>query len=86
MNTNEKYIINGEHVIAVYHVGDNTYTPKTTIFHREPDNVYTNKMDAHYANLIKQLSKGKPLENYKSSKYYDYYIQRLTEDNPEYLI
>lgn len=47
---------------------------------------YSKKFDAQYALLLKRLTNGTPLKNYKSSPYYEQYMDRLKKENPEFLI
>jgi len=49
-------------------------------------NVFKTVKEARYCALLVSLSHGKNINNYRSSKYYKYYILRLTKDHPEYLI
>lgn len=48
--------------------------------------LFDTKRDAMFNKLIIDLKAGKPLDNYKRSKYYNYYVKRLKVENPEYLI
>lgn len=86
MSPKTKYIIDGNGVIPVIDVGDGYLVPASTIFPKKDHVVYDDKMDALYEKLVRDLTKGKPLENFKSSKYYKYYVARLKEDHPEYAI
>lgn len=82
----EKYILLGKHVIPVYELKDGQLITAGDIFDPSEVKVYTNKFDAMYDKLVMDLQKGKSLENYKSSKYYQQYIDRLKKDNPEYIV
>ena len=50
------------------------------------DNEYTCIKEARYNALLFELHKGKRLSDYKVSPYYQYYIERLSEEHPEFLI
>lgn len=83
------YYTKGKDIFTYYKIGDilipysvNVYT-ESQIKH---DGKFTNKLDARYFTLIKQLQSGKKLSNFKVSKYFQYYVDRLREENPEYLI
>lgn len=47
------------------------------------EDYYDDKMDAMYANFVRRK---KHIENYKSSKYYKYYLKRAKKENPELII
>lgn len=82
----EKYIISGGNVIPIYDLGGGYCVMSSDVYDLSNFTVYENKMDALYDKLIIELQNGKPLENYRSSKYYKQYIERLKKDNPEYII
>jgi hypothetical protein len=86
MTPKEKYIICGGDVVPVYELSNGDLTIAADVFKASDYIVYTNRFDAMYAKLIKDLQKGKPLENYRSSKYYKQYIERLKKENPEFAI
>lgn len=86
MKTAMKYIIDGDGVIPVFDVGGGYLVPASNVFPKKDHVVYNDKMDAMYYKLIRDLAKGKPLENYKSSKYFKYYMKRIKEEHPEYAI
>jgi len=52
--------------------------PSTTIF--------KTIKEARYCSMLVDLGRGKNINNYRSSKYYKYYLSRLKKDHPEYLI
>jgi hypothetical protein len=86
MKPQEKYILLGKHVIPVYELKNGQLITEGDIFNPNEVNVYTNRFDAMYDKLIKDLQCGKSIESYKSSKYYKQYIERLKKDNPEYVL
>lgn len=70
----------------MYELKDGLLITAGDIFDPSKIKVYKNKFDAMYDKLVNDLQSGKPLENYKSSKYYQQYIERLKKDNPEYIL
>lgn len=86
MEPKTKYIIDKGNVMSVYDLGDDDFVWATDIFKLSNTVVFDDRMDAMYYKLILDLQKGKSLDNFKSSKYYNYYIERLKSDNPEYII
>lgn len=82
----ELYVLTGPNVVSAYDVGGGYFVVGGTLLDMVGNAVYTNKMDAMYHKLIYDLQKGKSLENYKTSKYYSYYIERLKKENPEYIL
>ncbi len=90
MKPKSKFIITGnkwkQSILAVVEFDDEyfIYEPK---FMKKNDTVfYDTKEDAMYHKLILELQKGKSLENFKTSPYYEDYLARLKIKNPEYLI
>lgn len=86
MKPSTKFIIQSNSVIPIVIINDVYYVPAGEVFELKDNNVYDNKLDAQYTLLIQNLRKGKQLSNYKTSKYFKYYIDRLKDENPEYLI
>ena len=86
MSLKEKYIVCGNDVVPVYELANGDLTIAADIFKANDYIVYTNRFDAMYAKLIKDLQRGKSLENYRSSKYYKQYIERIKKENPEFAI
>ena len=82
----EKYILLGKSVISVYELANGELIAVGDIFDSSQFKVYSNKLDAMYDKLVQDLQSGKPLENYKSSKYYKQYIEKLKKHHPEYII
>jgi hypothetical protein len=82
----EKYILLGKNVIPVYELADGQLITAGDIFDSSQYKLYSNKLDAMYDKLVLDLQAGKPLDNYKSSKYFKQYIERLKKDHPEYII
>ena len=91
MNESEKYLITGDsvqNVQKIYEDGDNYFfVPSNQIFTIKKDKtnlIFKNKFDAMYFLLVKRLkSKKSTLKNYKSSKFFKQYIERLKIQNPE---
>lgn len=81
-----KYIIDGKNVIPVLKANDYWLIQAGNSYRVDKYELYDDKMDAMYYNLLHQLSEGISLDNYKGSKYYKYYMERLKVENPEYLI
>jgi hypothetical protein len=81
-----KFIIDGSSVIEVIEIGDGLVVPANVIFEVRNHELFESRKDARYHSMIKELEKGKSIENFKSSKYYKYYLNRLRKDHPEYLI
>ena len=81
-----KYIIDGKSVYGVVPLGNDKFVLTSNVFTKKNAALYDNKKDALYDKLIRDLKSGKPLSNYKTSKYYQYYLERLKKDNPEYAI
>lgn len=86
MKPKEKYVLDGGNVIPVYDVGGGWFVIATEFYDATKYKLYDNRMDAMYDKLVNDLQTGKPIENYRSSKYYKYYIDRLKKENPEFVI
>lgn len=86
MKPKEKYVLDGGNVIPVYDVGGGWFVIATEFYDATKYKLYDNRMDAMYDKLVKDLQTGKPIENYRSSKYFKYYIERLKKENPEFVI
>lgn len=86
-----KYIYHGGSVQSVLDLGineqsKNEFVNVSDVFTVKNPNIFETKKDAMYYKLIIELSNGHKLENYKRSKYYKYYLKRLKNEHPEYLI
>lgn len=81
----DKYIIDGGNVVRVVQV-DSWLVPCSVVYDTEDYVAYDTREDARYHNFLNELDKGKTLDDFKSSRYYQYYIERLKKDNEEYLI
>jgi hypothetical protein len=81
-----KYIINGASVLPVVEVGEEYLVHASLLFKKKDNQLYESRIDARYQCMLEDLKKGKRLENFKSSKYYKYYVERLRVENPEYII
>ena len=86
MKPKEKYIIDGGNIVPVYDVGGGWFVIATDFYDATKYTLYDDRMDALYVKLVNELNSGKPLENFRSSKYYKYYVERLKKDNPEFVI
>lgn len=86
MKPKEKYVLDGGNVIPVYDVGGGWFVIATEFYDATKYKLYDNRMDAMYDKLVKDLQTGKPIENYRSSRYFKYYIDRLKKENPEFVI
>lgn len=81
------HYFNGSQVVRVVHIKDDYYSFSNAVFKIDDvHNIFLDKNDAMYQQLLHKLNNGTALNNYKGSKYYGYYIERLKNDNPEYLI
>lgn len=87
-----KFILDSAgNVLAVFDLGINDkgqreFVNVGDVFTLKNYQMFDTKKDAMYAKLVRELGHGKPLKNYKRSKYYKYYLQRLKKEHPEYLI
>lgn len=86
MNLDTKYAVCNNSIVPVVELENGKYVSVSEIFSLPDKNVFTSKNDALYFQLIEKLGTGTPLNNYKQSKYYNYYIKRLENENPEYLL
>lgn len=82
----KKYVIKDDSVVEVFEVDDTYLILDPHFILRKGEKIFDNKLDALYTKLILALEKGTGLSNYKSSKYYNDYLERLKIENPEYLI
>ncbi len=81
-----KFIIDVNTVYGVVPLGDDEFVRTSDVFKKKNLEMFKSKKDALYAKLVRDLKGGKPLKNYKTSKYYKYYLERLKIENPEYAI
>jgi hypothetical protein len=81
-----QYVIDGNAVYGVIPLGNDEYVLTSNVFTKRNLEMFDKKKDALYAKLIRDLKGGKPLKNFKTSKYYQYYLERLKKENPEYAI
>jgi hypothetical protein len=66
---------------------DNYYLiPKNGIIVIPKNECYDKKTNAQYKLFVDRVSSGIPIQNYRKSKYYKYYIERAKKENPEILI
>ena len=78
-------VVDGD-VMSVIEIGDSHFVNAAYVFTVAEPILFDSREEAMYSKLLQELTCGTPLKNYKSSKYYRYYLKRLAEDNPEYLI
>jgi hypothetical protein len=81
-----KYIIHNGQVHGVYEINENYSAFSENLIDTSDITLYGDRMDAMYCKLVTALSGGKPLENYRSSKYFKYYVDRLKIEHPEYAL
>ena len=82
---NTKFInVAGQTLEVVVH-GEYAY-PVGSGFKIQRYQLHDTKFDAMYEKFLHSLKRGKPYTNYKSSKYYKQYLERLKKDYPEYFI
>lgn len=81
-----KYVIINAIVYPVYDLGDDNFVQITQVFKQKDVKIFNTKVDALYTCVIQRLQNGAPLSNYKSSKFYNEYVQRLKIEHPEYII
>lgn len=86
MKPSTHYIIEKDSVVPVVKINDEYLVPANVIFKKRDFKVYDSKLDALYDKLLRDLAKGKSLENFRRSKYFKYYTERLKEENPEYYL
>ena len=60
--------------------------PINAAFKVKKTEVYEDKFDAMYALFVKKMNNGSTLQGYKASKYYEQYIKRAKERDPELLL
>ena len=66
--------------------GSNEFVNVSDVFTLKNYEMFDSKKDAMYTKLIRELDSGKSLSNYKSSKYFKYYCERLKKEHPEFMI
>jgi len=81
-----KFILNGANVVPVVEIGDDYLVPADVMFKKEQHTIYESRLDARFFCMLKELEKGKALEDYKKSKYFKYYVERLKKEYQEYII
>lgn len=86
MKMQTKYIVDGNTTVEVIEVGEYLVPAANLIYESKDYTLYESKLDVMYAKLLRDLANGKSLENFRSSKYYSYYVDRLKEENPEYYL
>ena len=79
-------MLDGPIVVEVFDLGNGWCVPVREKMKIGDTRLFPNKNDAMYAKLLKDLEGGKPLKNFRGSKYYAMYCKRLRVENPEYII
>lgn len=86
----KQFIYDGYSVYEVYEVyvlNKNKFVYSYDIKNIQNDVIFFDeKIDALYTQFLKNIKEGTPLKNYKRSKYYKIYLERLKKDYPEYVI
>lgn len=83
----KQFIFDGYSVYEVYMLNKNKFVYSYDIKNIPNDVIFFDeKIDAMYAQFLKNIKGGTPLKNYKRSKYYKIYLERLKKDYPEYVI
>ena len=84
-----RYLVRGG-TIEKYHLIGEYYVPAIVtplkIDEIKHDYEFDDLFEANYCKLCYNLKRGKPFKNYKGSKYYKRYVERLELEYPEYLI
>ena len=81
-----KFALTNGNVCKVIELGDDYLVEIDKIFSAKNVQLYNNKEEAMFQKLVQELKRGRNLKNYKRSKYFSYYKERLKEEYPEYLI
>lgn len=81
-----EFLVHNNSVLEVFNLDNGDFVTVGDKFKAPNSPIFDNKEDAMYFKLLRSLEKGKPISNFKSSKYYKYYIERLKKENPEYII
>lgn len=80
-----KYIFDRGGASAVVELQNGYFAYAKHIF-KHNEELFDTPEEALYSAMVKNLQTGTNLSNYKSSPYYDYYVKRLKEEYPEYVI
>ena len=81
-----KYVLIHGEVTEVVDLGNNLYTPPHSLMSVPPNQVFSDRREAMFQKALLEIKKGKSYTNFKVSKYYKYYLERLRQDHPEFLI
>lgn len=81
-----QYIVDGKCVRPIVDIGNGAAVHASEVFSIKDKHLFGTKKDALYAKLINELAEGKSIFNFKSSPYYKYYIERLKQQNPEFIL
>ena len=82
-----KYIISKDSTVTVVEIiyNNEKYLVDPRMVFKSDDELLS-KDDAMYELFSRNMRKGKPLSNYKKSKYYKMYCKRAQVENPEFFI
>jgi len=92
LNLQERYIVLNNSVVSTYQVQETSteyvLVPQKQIIIIDKDStvIFNNKFDAMYNMFLDRITSGKSkLKNYKGSKLFNQYLERLQKENPELL-
>lgn len=80
------FVISGNNVTEVVEYNDYFIPYYNEFFLKSETISFDTREEAMFQKALSSIIEGKPVEKYKSSKYYDYYLTRLKQDYPEYCI
>lgn len=83
-----KYLVVGTELIPVVVISENWVVPASQIIEIRPETstIFDNKEDGNYYKMVKKLDSGVSIDNYKSSRYFGFYMERLKDEHPEHVI
>jgi hypothetical protein len=79
------YIILNDGITECYKISDGIFVPTHAVIKHESKE-YTDRNDALYFNFLEKVKNGKKVTNFKTSRYYKMYLERIEKEHPEYLI
>jgi len=83
------FVVNGTNTTTYFNIGGYLVPEDsniTTFEDVKAEAVCSELKEARYLAMLCGLKRGKSIENFKRSKYYEYYLERLKEEHPEYII
>lgn len=81
----EKYVVIADQLIPIADFGD-WGCPMSSIISLQDADVFESREEANYYKMVKRLDKGVSIDNYRNSKYFQYYKEKLEKDHPEHLL